>query len=77
MPSWYFVGHIGKKNVANVSTLRPIRYGPDNMNTFKASVIGTGLTVPYKQLDFETNMRIVNPFGCSIIEQESNTVPKQ
>ena len=54
-----------------------IRYGSDNMNIFKASGIGTGLTVPYKQLDFETNMRIINPFRCSINEQESNTVPKQ
>ena len=63
--------------MSNVSTLRSIRYGPDNMNTFKASGIGTGLTVPYKQLDFETNMRIVSPFECSINEQESDTVTKQ
>ena len=54
-----------------------MRYGPDNMNTFKVSGIGTGLTVPYKQLDFKTNMRIATAFGCSINEQESNIVPKQ
>ena len=71
------MGHIGETNVPNVSTLRSIRYDPDNKNTFEASDIGIGLTVPYQQLDFETNMRIVSPFGCSTHEQESNTVPKQ
>jgi hypothetical protein len=47
------------------------------MNVFKASGIGAGLIVPYKQLEFETNMRVVSSFGTSINEQESNTIPKQ
>lgn len=77
MSALCLLGHLGKTNVPNVSTLRSIRYGSDNMNVFKASGVGTGLTVPYKQLDFETNMRIASPFGCSINEQQSNTIQKQ
>lgn len=66
-----------KTNVPNVSTLRSIQYGPHSMNTFKASNIGTGLSVPYKQLKFEANMRVVSPFGNSIDEQQSSTTAKQ
>ena len=61
----------------NVSILRSIRYSPNNMKIFKASSIGTGIAIPYKQIDFETNMRIVSPFGYSIDKQQSNTVPKE
>ncbi|CAF4737694.1 unnamed protein product, partial [Rotaria sp. Silwood2] len=44
MSALYLLGHLGKTNVPNVSTLRSIRYGSDNMNVFKASGVGTGLT---------------------------------
>ena len=68
---------MGKTNIPNVSILRSIRYSPNNMKVFKASSIGTGIAIPYKQIDFETNMRIVSPFGYSIDKQQSNTVPKE
>ena len=68
---------MGKTNIPNVSILRSIRYSPNNMKIFKASSIGTGIAIPYKQIDFETNMRIVSPFGYSIDKQQSNTVPKE
>ncbi|CAF5030953.1 unnamed protein product, partial [Rotaria sp. Silwood1] len=51
-------GHLSKTNVPNVSTIRSIRYSPDNMKVFKASSIGAGIAIPYKKIDFETNMRI-------------------
>ncbi|CAF1620938.1 unnamed protein product [Adineta ricciae] len=70
-------GYLEKTNIPNVSTLRSIRYGSENMNVFKATSVGTGFEIPYKQLDFEANMRIVSPFGCSINEQESNIVSEQ
>ncbi|CAF3274826.1 unnamed protein product [Rotaria sp. Silwood2] len=70
-------GHLGKTNVPNVSTIRSIRYSPDNMKVFKASSIGAGIAIPYKKIDFETNMRIVSPFGCSIDKQQSNTISKE
>ena len=68
---------MGKTNIPNVSILRSIRYSPNNMKVFKASSIGTGIAIPYKQIDFETNMRIVSHFGYSIDKQQSNTVPKE
>ena len=73
----FSIGHLGKTNVPNVSSLRSIRYSPNNMKVFKASSIGTGIAIPYKQIDFETNMRIVSPFGYSIDRQQSNTVAKE
>ncbi|CAF3400174.1 unnamed protein product [Rotaria sp. Silwood2] len=73
----YAGGHLGKTNVPNVSTIRSIRYSPDNMKVFKASSIGAGIAIPYKKIDFETNMRIVSPFGCSIDKQQSNTISKE
>ena len=73
----FSIGHLGKTNVPNVSTLRSIHYSPNNMKVFNASSIGTGIAIPYKQIDFETNMRIVSPFGYSIDKQQSNTVPKE
>ena len=72
-----FQGHLDKTNVPNVSTLRSIRYGSNNMNIFKASGIGTGLSIPYKQLNFETNMRLISSFGNPINDQGSATVSKQ
>ncbi|CAF4225837.1 unnamed protein product [Rotaria magnacalcarata] len=70
-------GHLDKTSIPNVSTLRSIRYTSDHMKVYKASNIGTGISIPYKQIDFETNMRIMSPFDCSIDKQQSSTIPKQ
>ncbi|CAF2748843.1 unnamed protein product [Rotaria sp. Silwood2] len=69
--------HLDKTNVPNVSTLRSIRYASKNMNVFKASGIGDGLSIPYKQLNFESNMRVVSPFGNPINDQKPSTIPSQ
>jgi hypothetical protein len=63
--------------VPNVSTLRSIRYDSNNMRVFKASGVGSGIAIKYKQLEFETNLRVVSAFGSSIHEHESNRMPKQ
>ena len=47
------------------------------MKAFKASSVGTDITIPYKQIEFETNMRSVSPFGSSIDGQQSKTIQKQ
>jgi hypothetical protein len=47
------------------------------MKVFKASGVGSGITIKYKQLDFETNLGVVGAFGSSIHEHESNRMPQQ
>ena len=61
----------------NVSILYSIRYGPIDMKVFKVSGAGTGISIPYKRLDFETNMRIISPFGNPINDQGQTTIQKQ
>ena len=68
-----FQGHLDKTNVSNISTLRSIQYGPQSMNVYKASEIGTGLSIPYKHLKFESNMRIVSSFE-SLINNQGTTI---
>jgi hypothetical protein len=62
--------------VPNISTVRSIRYENNNMTVFKASGIGSGVSVPYKRLAYETNMRVISPFGHAIQNQESAPIPK-
>ena len=45
---FYFQGHFDKANVANVSVLRSILYGPNDVKVLKASGVGTGISIPYK-----------------------------
>ena len=75
--AFHFQGYLDKTNVPNVSLLRSIRYGSNDMKVFEASGVGTGISIPYKQLGFETNMQIVSPFGNPINDQGQATIPKQ
>ena len=45
---FYFQGQFDKANVANVSVLRSILYGPNDVKILKASSVGTGISIPYK-----------------------------
>ena len=45
---FYFQGHFDEANVANVSVLRSIRYGPNDVKVLKALCVGTGISIPYK-----------------------------
>ena len=45
---FYFQGHFDKANVANVSVLRSIRYGPNDVKVLKTSDVGTDISIPYK-----------------------------
>jgi hypothetical protein len=73
-----FSGDLDKTIVPNVSTLRSISYGQNSMKVFKASGIGTGLSVPYKQPKYEGNMRVISAFEDAIHSQEPPTpTPKQ
>ena len=45
---FYFQGHFDKANVTNVSVLRSIRYGPNDVKVLKASGVGTGISILYK-----------------------------
>jgi hypothetical protein len=47
------------------------------MKVFKASGIGSGLSISYKKLDFETNMRVTSPFTIPINDQVSGAIPKK
>ena len=47
------------------------------MKIFKASGVGTGISIHYKRLGFETNMRIISPFGNPINDQGQTTIQKQ
>ena len=75
--AFHFQGYLNKTNVPNVSVLRSIRYGPNDMKVFKASGVGSGISIHYKRLGFETNMRIFSPFRNPINDQGQTTIPKQ
>ena len=72
-----FLGCLDKTNVPNISTVRCIQYTEDTMKIFKASGIGSGLSVPYKKLNIENNMRVTSPFTVPISDQSSATIPKR
>ena len=63
--------------MSNGSVLRSVRYGPNDMKIFKASGVGTGISIHYKRLGFETNMRIISPFGDPGNDQGQTTIQKQ
>ena len=47
------------------------------MRIFKALGIGLGILIPYKQLEFESIMRLLCPFTSSIDNQQVSAVPKK
>jgi hypothetical protein len=72
-----FQGSLGKTNVPNISLIRSIQYEQKNMKVFKASGIGSGLVIPYKKMDFQTNMRVTSPFTIPINDQMPSAIPKK
>ena len=65
-------GFVGKTNIPSISTVRSVQYQSTNMKVFKASNIGDGISIPYKKIDFEANMRLTSPFTVSINEKQYN-----
>lgn len=61
----------------NISTVRSIQYDGNSMNVFKASGVGKGVSVPYKQLNFESDMRVISPFENLIEDQEPTRAATQ
>ena len=47
------------------------------MKVFKTSGVGTSISIPYKQLDFKTNMQIISLFGNPINDQGQTILSKQ
>ena len=70
-------GHLGNTIVPNVSTIRSIQYYPRHMKVFKASSIGDGVSIPYKKINFETNMRLINSFRVPIKEKDSTIISRK
>ncbi len=71
------LGKIDKTSIANVSSIRSIEYYPNHMRIFKASGIGEGILIPYKKLEFESNMRLVCPFTTPIDNQQLSATHKK
>ena len=61
----------------NVSTIRSIQYHPRHMKVFKASNIDDGVSISYKKINFETNMRLINSFTVPINEKDSAIISKK
>lgn len=40
------------------------------MKVFKASNVGDGVSIPYKQIRFETNMQLISPFTDPINNEQ-------
>ena len=47
------------------------------MRIFKAPGIGQGISIPYKQLEFESNMRLICSFTSPIDNQQVSAVHKK
>jgi hypothetical protein len=47
------------------------------MKIYKASGIGKGISIKYKPIEFENNMRITSPFTQSINDQSSKPTRKR
>ncbi|CAM4817617.1 unnamed protein product [Rotaria magnacalcarata] len=70
-------GHVEKTNVPNVSSVRSVRYTQEAMKIYKASNIGSGISIKYKTIEFENNMRVTSPFTVPINDQLSGAIPKR
>ena len=47
------------------------------MEIFKASDIDSSISIPYKTMHFENNMRVTNPFTLPINVQSSEAMSKK
>ncbi|CAF1042602.1 unnamed protein product, partial [Didymodactylos carnosus] len=65
---------LGASNIPNVTIVRSIVYDANGMKIHKASGIGKGKYVPYKNIDFESHMKIIIPFVDSIGSRLSASV---
>ncbi|CAF4745315.1 unnamed protein product [Rotaria magnacalcarata] len=70
-------GHFGKTNVRNVSSVRSVRYSQEAMKIYKASNIGSGISIKHKTIEFENNMRVTSPFTVPINDQLSGAIQKR
>lgn len=66
-----------KTNIPNLSLVRSVRYERKSMKVYKASNIGTGISIKYKAIKFENNMRMTSSFTESINEQSSKPTRKR
>ena len=57
--------------------MRSVRYERKSMKVYKASNIGTGISIKYKAIKFENNMRMISSFTESINEQSSGPTRKR
>ncbi|CAF4327169.1 unnamed protein product, partial [Rotaria magnacalcarata] len=70
-------GHVEETNVPNVSSARSVRYTQEAKKIYKASNIGSGISIKYKTIEFENNMRVTSPFTVPINDQLSGAIPKR
>jgi hypothetical protein len=47
------------------------------MKVFKASGICSSLSIPYKMINIQDNMRLTGPFTMLITDEESGAIPKE
>ncbi len=66
-----------KTTIPNVSLVRSVKYGSKAMKIYKASGIGSGISIKYKSTEFENNMKITSPFTQSINDQSSKPTRKR
>ena len=74
---FYSAGLLGKTNVPNTSTIRSIEYNSNEMRVFKASKIGSGVSVPYKKINFETNIQVISSFSENIDDAQAAMASKK
>ena len=53
---FYFQGHFDKANIANVSVLRSIRYGSNDVKVLEGSGVGTGISIPLQVTRFRDKL---------------------
>ena len=72
-----FSGYLGKNNIHNVSSIRSVRYEQDAMKVYKASNISSGISIKYKGIEFENNMRVTSHFTVPINGQSPGAISKR
>ena len=72
-----YLGYLEKTNIPNISSVRSIKYEGDTMKIFKASNIGDGVSIPYKTLKVDNNMRVTSPFTSTMNVPSSGAIPKK
>jgi hypothetical protein len=71
------LGSLDKINVPNISSVRCIQYEENTMKVYKASVIDSGLSIPYKTINIQKNMRVTSLFTVLITDQQPGAIPKE